>query len=264
MTINTDGGVFTVYSDDDVIGKQIFCGLSYENILTSAVIDFLNSCKNEQKYLGETFLDIGANMGISSISMVKENFFKRAIAIEPDPKNYFLLQENVIQNNLSKSFACLPVAVTDTECVVELTRNLANYGDTRITKVSSKSGSKNKIINVKADSIDNLLLRSVDSKFSSNISLVWIDVQGHEGYIFKGGPKLFTKNVPVVSEIWPYGIKKSGIKIDEYLSLVKKYWKNYFTLKNKNWTKHSIMDFPVFLSSINDPLKYENIIFYNN
>ncbi len=44
----------------------------------------------------------------------------------------------------------------------------------------------------------------------TEIALVWIDAQGHEGHILAGAPRLLSTNIPVVAEYWPYGLKRSG------------------------------------------------------
>jgi len=44
-------------------------------------------------------------------------------------------------------------------------------------------------------------------------SLIWMDTQGHEGFIFSGGMEFF-KSIRspkfIVAEFWPYGIERSS------------------------------------------------------
>ena len=42
------------------------------------------------------------------------------------------------------------------------------------------------------------------------IGLVWIDTQGHEGYVLSGAEKLTSANIPVVTEYWPDAIEKAS------------------------------------------------------
>ena len=56
---------------------------------------------------------------------------------------------------------------------------------------------------------------------------------------------------PVLSEVWPYGIKRSGMSFDEYFSL-KKNWNYFWIVDQSNHTFHpkSIKDFPEFFSRL--------------
>jgi len=58
---------------------------------------------------GDTFADIGANIGLYSIAVAKRlNNTGRVISFEPDTKNYSLLKENLRLNNLhNQVIACL-------------------------------------------------------------------------------------------------------------------------------------------------------------
>jgi hypothetical protein len=40
--------------------------------------------------------------------------------------------------------------------------------------------------------------------------LIWVDVQGYEGYVLAGATQWLAAGVPVCTEFWPYGLKRSG------------------------------------------------------
>jgi FkbM family methyltransferase len=61
---------------------------------------------------GETLLDVGANMGLYTIyaAILRQ---ARVDAIEPESQNFALLCSNIVLNNLTRSAAAWPIALSD-------------------------------------------------------------------------------------------------------------------------------------------------------
>jgi len=70
-------------------------------------------------------------------------------------------------------------------------------------------------------------MRSMDDVLESEgilparIGLVWIDVQGYEGHLFRGASRTLAGGSPVLSEFWPYGIQRAGMDRDSYALLIR-------------------------------------------
>ena len=96
--------------------------------------------------------------------------------------------------------------------------------------------SKRPTVSVEAETIDRLLF-DLPNQFTSNISLVWIDVQGFEGYVFLGAKQLLQKGIPVVCEIWPYGIIRSGMTQSQFCSIASETWTHYWTYEKGQFSK---------------------------
>jgi hypothetical protein len=43
-----------------------------------------------------------------------------------------------------------------------------------------------------------------------DIDLVWMDAQGHEGHILDGAKRIVDLGIPIVTEYWPYGLRRVG------------------------------------------------------
>src|SRR6185295_2398318 len=54
-----------------------------------------------------------------------------------------------------------------------------------------------------------------------SIGLVWIDIQGHEGQLFLGARDTLSHGAPLLTEFWPYGIRRSGLDRDTYADIVR-------------------------------------------
>ena len=50
--------------------------------------------------------------------------------------------------------------------------------------------------------------------------LLWVDIQGHEGYLFKGARRTLARGMPVVSEFWPYGLRRAGFDPQSFTAIV--------------------------------------------
>src|SRR5438093_8415745 len=102
VTVDTFNGLLSFDSKDWLIGKYLYVSRSYE---AKAIQDTIMLLRKEG-YLSEAtpgaVLDIGANIGMISIALLKHGYFRRAIAFEPAPTSYRLLVQNIHQNGLSE------------------------------------------------------------------------------------------------------------------------------------------------------------------
>jgi FkbM family methyltransferase len=63
---------------------------------------------------GETFVDVGAHIGTTTIPAVAHQGFGRAVAIEADPDHLHLLRANIALNNLGNKVTVIEAAIWDT------------------------------------------------------------------------------------------------------------------------------------------------------
>ena len=153
-----------------------------------------------------TMVDIGAHIGTICIPATKRGLVQKAIAVEPDPRNFELLQVNVFLNGLKNHIQCLNIALGDgsqTQLNFEISKN--RQGDHRVHLNNEKGqyGEENReVIKVNALALDDLLDKP------NNEVLVWIDTQGYEAYILAGAENFLALTPPLVIEFWPYAMKR--------------------------------------------------------
>jgi hypothetical protein len=75
-----------------------------------------------------------------------------------------------------------------------------------------------------------------------------------------GAKKLLSKGIPVVSEIWPYALKRSGMTLTEYCSNARNFWKNYWLMVGNDFVQYSIDTLDQFLYELAD-YEQPNIVF---
>ena len=205
LLLNSNGKeLHIVNSSDKGIGKEIYLKNFYD-------IDKLISVKKilKKNNIKKNFIiDIGANIGSLSIPAINRGFFKNCIAIEPDYKNYKLLEYNIALNALNKKFITHNLALGEYKDKIlnfEISEN--NFGDHRIRLKNYQN--KENLYNEKLRKITRIKSTNLDSLVKENIiknSVVWMDCQGYEGYILAGSVLIKKNKVPLVIEFWPYGI----------------------------------------------------------
>lgn len=264
VTVTTKHGKFTLSTRDDFISKDLYVYGQYGLDFILRTLEFLRAQKQIPAKGEGVVLDIGANNGVVSIALIHLNEFSKALAIEPDPFNFQLLNKNVLLNKLEKRMKCLRYAVSDQKGEVQFELSNNNLGDHRVrNSVASGQTSENynevmrNVIKVPCEKIDNILSTE---EMTSNISLVWIDVQGFEGYVIKGGSKIFSSNIPVVCEIWPYAINRSGMSFESLYELVNTYWKYYWVMRDGKFVCYSTQTFDVFIKELGST-SHEDVVF---
>jgi hypothetical protein len=116
------------------------------------------------------FVDVGANIGTTSIPAVISEGFASALAIEPEPENVRVLRLNVLERK--------------------------------------RSGRERETLTVKTVTVDSLAEHGVIDV--ERTGLMWIDAEAHEGHILAGATSLLERGTPLVLEWNPSNLDKVG------------------------------------------------------
>lgn len=232
MMIETKQGLYSIGDRNGSIITDLRSENGFEMRLMEMVFAAL-------ELSGGTVLDIGAHIGVISIAMLYNGQMDRAIAIEPEEKNFSLLEESVRQNGFEDKFVCVHGAVSDHNGILKLALNKNNSGDNRIVKNGWLNWDLQSVPCYTLDTI----LEGVPEKFR-DISLVWIDVQGHEWYIFSEAKDLL-KDIPVVSEVWGEGLRLAGISRTQFVAMISDIWKHYWKVEGDKFVRYPISEFVI-------------------
>lgn len=205
----------TVYNAYNNVNLKIFPNVGFHclNILNHGGFDTI---KIFEKYLslGDTFIDIGANLGYMSINASKIVGPKgKIISFEPDNTIYSLLEHNITLNNVEN---------------IKLNKiGLSNYNGEASFNIATESGlsrlenKNNNLVGlilqskttIKVNTLDSYL---VDNNFTNiKIQMIKIDVEGHELNILQGASNVLKDSKPIIIlEINP------GALIQNDLSLI--------------------------------------------
>lgn len=261
VTVRTRQGLLTVSLKDDAIGKALYVEGQYELDLVTRTLAFLR----EQRLLPPrgtgTLVDVGANNGVISIGALVHGEMARAIAIEPEPGNFALLQRNVAQNRLTERYTCLQRAASSEPGDVTFELSESNFGDHRVRTAAPAPGGQQlygeagrRTISVPAARLDDLL------KDLGDISLIWMDVQGHEGHVLAGAVTTMTRGAPLMCEVWPYGLNRAGTSPESFASRAAALWTHYWLLRDGRFERNSIDALPALMAGLKG-VDYANVIF---
>ena len=168
-------------------------------------------------------LDIGANIGYYTLIFAKlVGEEGKVFAFEPDPTNFALLKKNVEINGY-KNVIMVQKAISNKTGKAKL--YLSEYGtEHRIYN----SYDNCQFLEVEVTQLDDYF-----KNYNETINFIKIDIEGAEGGAIQGMVALLkkNKNVKIMTEFWPAGLKRSGIDASEYLKI---FVKHGFKLYNIN------------------------------
>ena len=144
---------------------------------------------------GMVCIDLGANIGYTTLSMLKHIDSGYVYAIEPDPRNFTLLERNILKNKFGDKCELASAAVSDVNGEMDFwLSDSSNVSSVHKTKNSSEK------IKVNSYTLGKFL---EDRRFPNFIKM---DVEGHEVQILNGALKYFNENegdIRILMEVHP-------------------------------------------------------------
>jgi FkbM family methyltransferase len=162
---------------------------------------------------GTTVLEVGANIGTETVSLLSHHGVERVVAFEPDAENARLLRANLALNGLDRRVDVHEIALSDIDAKLLLERSTENCGDHRIRTLDTSGPD---LLDEGGRSTVEVSARRIDSLVESGeldldtVKLVWMDAQGHEGHVLAGAQQLIAAGIPILTEYWPYGLNRAG------------------------------------------------------
>jgi FkbM family methyltransferase len=234
-TIATENGILSFDSRDRTLGRALNIEKEFESEMMKRTVNLLTESGDIGRQENRVLMDVGGYIGMSSIGFLNFDLFDTALIFEPNPNSFLLIKKNIKQNNFSNKITAFNVALSNenSELIMELSHK--NFGDHRIRqKGDVQKGhykeEDRKVISVKSLAFDMFIDKNPQINFS-NISMVWMDIQGHESKFLQGAYNfLFEQKIPVVMEFWPYGILRSGATKGEFLTILNKLFTHFYTI----------------------------------
>jgi FkbM family methyltransferase len=171
----------TISPENGFVDKHIYLYGIYEPFILDLFSIYLKK--------GDTFLDIGANIGQHSMfagAIVGEH--GRVHSFEPIPRIYSQLNESVEKNNFQNRFTLHNFALGDHDHSLELFLEKNNIGGSSFVEKTGRA----EHITVHIKKGDDVLTSE------KNISLVKIDVEGYEYEVLEGIHETLVRHMPVI------------------------------------------------------------------
>lgn len=165
---------------DDTISITLEAYKHWESPLINRALEYLHD--------DSVILDIGANIGVWTVSLARQN--RRVHCFEPFFPSYLALCGNIFLNKVENNVIVYNYALTDT---IDKKLYISKIDDNNIGGIKLIEHGQGAKINLKT--IDSLKLERLD--------FIKIDVEGHEYNALKGGEETIKKHKPVIFfECW--------------------------------------------------------------
>lgn len=199
-----------VDTSDEEIGPVVFSTGGYERDYMAAALGALTE-RTGRSVAGTTFVDVGANIGTSTIDALVHFGFGRAACFEPESHNHRLLRMNVLLNGLEDRVTTYLVALSDADGDATLRRAARNLGD-HVVQVpgteTAETDHDTTTVPVRCRRFDTLV---EDGELDlDTIGLVWVDTQGHDAFVLAGATTATEAGVPMVVEYAPRHLLATG------------------------------------------------------
>jgi FkbM family methyltransferase len=159
---------------------------------------------------GDTVLDIGANIGFYATILSNIVGEKGKIhCFEPDATNF---------SHLQKTVSSYKNIIINNKAVGPKTEKIKIYTskELNVDHRTYKPEEYDEEIEIDAVNIDDYLK-------STKVDFIKMDIQGFEMEAMKGMKETLKNNpdIKMISEFWPYGLKKAGSSLRDYFVLLK-------------------------------------------
>jgi FkbM family methyltransferase len=192
---------FFVSSRDTTISRVLFGGSDFDLDVMNDAIRALVSVTGAHPLRQRHLIDVGANIGTTSVYAAKLYEADRVTAIEPSRVNAKLARCNATLNDVADRITVHQCAATNVAGGAELSLSTTHLGDHRVVATGAERVGQVQpepaVVSVRAITLDDL---DIDP---ASVGLIWIDTQGHEGHVLDGAHQLLRAGPPLVLEYAP-------------------------------------------------------------
>ena len=235
----------------ECVGRVLYLDRNYEPAETNFLTHIIQP--------GMTVCDVGANLGyFTTLSSKLVGRHGCVLAVEPDSRNFSLLQQNIALNRTANVHAAHLALGSETSSEGELFHSATNWGDHRLYDPTHCRESTEKVSITTLDQLaESLNLPLID--------VIKIDVQGFERRVQLGMLETMRRATRqlILTEFWPHGICAAGDAPDAYFETFIEEGYEAFRLESNGktapTTREEVMQ---HLSRIDeDDARYANLVF---
>lgn len=197
----------------------------------------------EKMQPGETFWDIGANVGIYSIYAAKKQNVQ-VVAFEPSLLNLEILLRNVLANDLSSKITLFPLALSDKNAVQQLFMSKSDFiwGGAHNSMGENVGQDGKELLKPIISSQISISMDSCLEVFKlEQPDYVKIDVDGLEMMVLTGGEKTFQKVKSVLIEV-DQAFEGQSVNVSKFLNTLGfkqlGYLENLELRENQIWVRN--------------------------
>ena len=229
VAVEVGDEIFFVATDDTGVGRRVFVRSKRRDMTTLAngLADL--AARDIRPPADPVFVEVGANMGTTTVMALRRHGFATAVALEPSPQNAWLCRLNLVANGLDDRVTLLPFAASDRVEEMNLVIGGGNRGGHRV--VSAGSDHPAQAGTVRSVTLDSLVEDGTIDP--DRAGLLWCDAAGHDAYAVLGASRLVEARVPMIVNV-ARGI--AGATREAFVSLLTPYYAEIVELRKAQRT----------------------------
>ena len=211
--------------------------------------------------VGRAMIDIGANVGTTSIPRALLGDFNWVYAIEPDPLNYACLVQNIVSNGVRGLVLPDRVAIGDLDG--EMTMRLRRSGTHHLVTHAEHAREGERVV-VACQTLDTWVDRmGIDL---SDIGFIKSDTQGWDARVLTGATRVLARrHIAWQIEFSPPMLERSGTSMDELFRLLQNQFTHFIDLRRSGGVRvRATQELRASLADIGSAgRRYTNLLLYN-
>lgn len=223
-----EGVHWSIPSGDLILADMLSTG-GYEREEQEALLRFL-SAVSPQRRAAKWVLEVGANVGTTSVPMARAGF--SVVALEPIPGIADLLERNIADNELSDRVLLRRCAIGSRNGVIEML--VSSDGGSEVLSDDRRAHRPDDAyldgrrqegrLEVEVHTLDEIARQEgIDP---ADVAFVWSDTEGYEASVIEGGASLWQAGVPMWVEFWPAGLEAQG-GIDRFIATASEHFAGF-------------------------------------
>ena len=234
MTVDCGDHIMS-FCPGDYIGKKVFRKGHFDRDHVDRLLAILTERGLLQPQ--SALLELGANIGTQTVYFALSRRFARIVSIEPDPRNFALLQTNIAQNNLADTVTLVQCAAGDSDGSIDFYQHRNNHG--KSSAIRQSAGDVR--ISVPVRPVPLILDEAGVSP--ADIGLLWMDIEGYEPVACRSMSALMTRKVPLYTEFSPvhYGPEKTA----DFVELLARFYTTCLVFLDGREIVMPVRDIPV-------------------
>jgi FkbM family methyltransferase len=229
VAVEVGDDLFFVATDDTGVGRRVFVrGRRRDMTMLANGLAELGA-RGIEPPADPVFVEVGANMGTTTVMALRRHGFASAVALEPSPQNAWLCRLNLVANGLEDRVTLLPVAASDRSEEMDLVIGSGNRGGHRV--LSGGSDHPARAGSVRSVTLDSLVEGGTIEP--ARVGLLWCDAAGHDAYAVLGASRLVEARVPMIVNV-ARGI--AGATREAFVSLLTPYYAEIVELRKAKRT----------------------------
>ncbi|MBX5151154.1 FkbM family methyltransferase [Rhizobium lentis] len=233
MTVDAGDHLMT-FSPSDYIGRKVFRKGHFERDAVDRLIAILRERGLLRK--DATLLEIGGNIGTQTVYFALSGTYTKIVSVEPDPRNFPLLELNIRQNRLEEKIRLVNCAAGEHAGEIDFFLNLNNHGKSS----AIRQGSSDRKVTVPVKPVSEILAGlSIDP---AAIGLVWMDIEGYEPVACRSMQPLLSRRVPLHMEFTPLFYGREGTKA--FITMLSGFYEDCVVLFEDREEEMKVRDLP--------------------